>query len=145
MKKIGKILVVLISLLLCSSECEEVEELFNYIVVTVNVHAYSKWTFDEPAKAQPINICVQKAGGEKVEERLVTNNDGYTSLTAVFNLYKEQPIEASACLFLFPECCDYASITWEDVSMRAQKPTDKGPETYTWNVSLFCIMSEAES
>jgi hypothetical protein len=144
MKIIGKILMVFLSVLLCSTECEEVDELFNYIVVTVEVNAYSKWSINEVAPAQPIIISAQKAGGELVQEKTVTNSSGYTSLTAVFNLYKEQPIEARACLVLFPEVCDYASITWEDVSFRAKEPTDKGPKTYHWEVFLFCIMGEPE-
>lgn len=116
MRKASIILLVIV----CLCACEEADETFNYIQVTVtgNVsvvqyiddHAYD---LDKPIAGEPINMMLIKAGGERLEETGTTGTGGKTSITTVFNLYKEQPIEFFATPVNHPEQARSGKLTWE--------------------------------
>ena len=97
MKKI--ILFVLLTTIL--SGCDEVEESANYVVVTVTgtAHIWMNGNVGELSKDlsdEPIEMSLIKAGGERVDDIGVSGSSGLTTLTAVFNVYKEQPVEFRA-------------------------------------------------
>lgn len=53
-----------------------------------------------------------KAGGERFQEIGTTGIDGTTSITTVFNLYNEQPIEFKARLVNSPSQIQSDKLTW---------------------------------
>jgi hypothetical protein len=123
MKKIF-FLMLIISMFL---NCDELEKNFNYIEVTVTgiaqvvVFDTEKNTMymDKPVAGEPVEMKLVKAGGERVEETGITGADGKTSITAKFNLYKEQPIEFVGKPVNYPEQVASVNLTWEEVDKTA--------------------------
>ncbi len=135
MKKI--ILLVLLATLFPG--CEEVEENFNYVVVTVTGRAHIWWNKDEKVSIdlsdQPIEMSIIKAGGERVDDIGVSGSNGITTLTAVFNVYKEQPVEFKAKSVNYPTHYGSDKVYWDYIDKNAEKT-----EPRTLNVSFIVNM-----
>ena len=139
MKTITKsIITAILCFLLSFNGCDLFEESFNYIVVTV--HLTVDVLDGEPGMA--VKMAAQKAGGELIQETGTLGNSQTTSLTAVFNLYREQPIEVRADLVGYPTIWAYKNLFWETVEKDAKEPEDKGPKTYGWNVTLYLFVPD---
>jgi hypothetical protein len=99
--------------------CEETEESFNYIQVTITGTVSvvkivdDVLELDNPVAAEPIEMTLIKAGGERFHETGTTGTGGKTSITTTFNLYKEQPIEFIAVPVNYPELAKSGTLTWE--------------------------------
>lgn len=139
-----KVLVLLAVSLFFS--CDIVDEYFNYVVVTV--HATVQITFDENndgfpesvLKNEAVELSLVKDGGERVEETGITdNNNAETSITGVFNLYKEQPIVFTAKPVNYPTLIKKETLSWETVDKWAEGDGKKEPRTYKWTTG-FGIM-----
>lgn len=106
-----------ILILISVSGCEELEKHFNYINVTITgkvvVFEYKDEYNLNYVVGEPVEMSLIKAGGERVQETGTTGNDGATSITATFKLYKEQPIEFFAQVVNHPNLFDSTKLTWE--------------------------------
>jgi hypothetical protein len=85
--------------------CEEFLEPLNYITVTVSVRARAIYQYTDsngvtvtsPNTGAQVQLRIQKAQGEQSIWEVTTDSNGYTpTKTASFDVYKEQPVEASA-------------------------------------------------
>jgi len=120
------------------SGCEEIdyilgtpEESKNYVVVTVVVDiCVFNNTDNSPSVNEPVRIQIIKAGGERFDEVLTMNSEGCSSATAVFNLYKEQPIEAYAYPVNHPENYKSYILPWEVVKSSSIQGA------YVWNTAF---------
>ncbi|MFC0875811.1 hypothetical protein ACE01N_04410 [Saccharicrinis sp. FJH2] len=119
-----KIILVFFTAILLFS-CGETEESFNYIQVTVTgtvtlvQREDNVYKMDEPYAGEPVNMSLIKAGGERFQETGSTGSEGETSITTVFNLYKEQPIEFIAVPVNYPELAKSGTLTWEQADKLA--------------------------
>ena len=112
MKTVSKsIITTILCFLLSFNGCDLIDESFNYIVVTVQLTV--NVLDGEPGMA--VKMAAQKAGGELIQETGTLGNSQTTSLTAVFNLYREQPIEVRADLVGYPTIWAYKNLFWETV------------------------------
>ena len=123
-------------LMLGLSGCEKIEELNkpDYITVSVtcNVNAVlfpHMESMDDPqmipAKDLKISVEIIKAGGERVSEVVSTDASGKTAqISALFKLYREQPISCIANVVYdsanadFPEYTfngDSQTILWNEI------------------------------
>jgi hypothetical protein len=78
-----------------------------------------------------------KAGGERLHEIGTTGSDGSTSITTVFNLYKEQPIEFIAKLVNSPDQLKKEKLTWEQADGMAISQDEKGPRTMSYTFTVI--------
>lgn len=133
MKKITLSILVLLLFI----RCDEVADKFNYIEVTVTgkvaVMYFEVETntilADERIAGTPVKMSLIKAGGERVEDTGVTDVQGSTSITATFNLYKEQPIAFKAIMENEPFSYNSKELTWEQAENAAIGDGIKNPRT----------------
>lgn len=123
--------------------CEEVEKNFDYIQVTVTGSVVAvrlednTLIMDEFVSAIPVDMALVKAGGERFQEIGTTGNDGTTSITTVFNLYKEQPIEFIARLVNHPEQIKSQKLTWEEALEVSTGDGTGSPRTASYKFVLY--------
>lgn len=122
---------IMVNLLSCSKD-------YDYITVTCNVKVQTMENVSTAVPGVKVYVLVQKAGGEKVEEQLTTSTQGETSVTAVFNLFREQPIVAAASL----DKLYYVSetLTYEEIQYSPQVRDVEGPKYYTWQPTLVLFV-----
>lgn len=136
----GKIVYVLVLLLLFS--CEEVEKNFNYIEVTITGEATvvkmedNVLLLDHGIAGEPVEMTLVKAGGERVDDTGITGTEGQTSITAKFNLYKEQPIEFIAKPVNYPDKIQSIKFTWDEAESIAISAEGK-PRTASKTLHLY--------
>ena len=108
---------------------EEIEDFLdptpNYITVTVSARARAIYQSTDsngivatsPNNGVQVQIKIQKAGGEHAVWDKVTDSNGYTgTVTASFDVYKEQPVEVSARPQGFAaNRYGYKVFTWNDI------------------------------
>lgn len=134
--------IIVILLMISFSACEEVEKDFIYIEVTVTgvveivVLENNTLMMDKPVAGEPVEMKLIKAGGERLEEIGTTGNGGTTSITTVFNLYKEQPIEFIAKLVNYPEEIKKDILTWEVADRNAIRNKKGEPRKLTHKLQL---------
>jgi len=141
-KKILSIGFIFVFISLFFSGCEEVEEVIgpgtesqNYIVVTVNAEiCIINDTHQTPVESQQVYIEIVKAGGERFEGEPITGSDGCTTAHASFNLYKEQPIVATAYPYSYSAMYQQKTLPWEVVKSQAND------NAYTWNVYFAFVL-----
>ncbi|MFB6317754.1 hypothetical protein [Saccharicrinis sp. FJH54] len=110
--------------------CGETEESFNYIQVTITGTVSvvkiidGVYELDNPVAAEPIDMTLIKAGGERFQETGTTGTGGKTSITTTFNLYKEQPIEFIAVPVNHPEEAKSGKLSWEKANDLADDSGD---------------------
>ena len=117
--------------------CDEVADKINYIEVTVTgkvaVMYYEVATntilADERIAGTPVKMSLIKAGGERVEDTGITDGQGSSSITATFNLYKEQPIAFKAIMVEEPFSFNSKELTWEQADKAAIGDGIKNPRT----------------
>ena len=143
MKKI--ILFVLLTILF--PRCEEVKENFNYVVVTVTgIVTFSITDAGNSTSyisGQPIEMSLIKAGGERINEVGVTGKDGRTSITGVFNVYKEQPVEFKAKSVNYPSHYNSCKTSWDFIDMNAEN-NETGPRTFSTKRYFYFELSPGE-
>jgi len=124
------------------SGCEEVEDFIgsgtesqNYIVVTVNAEVcVMNETLQTPVESEIIFISIVKAGGERFEGNPSTDSGGCTSAHTTFNLYKEQPIVATAYPVNHPGLIQKKTLPWEVVQSGSVE------KAYTWDVYFAFVV-----
>jgi len=124
--------------------CEILEE-FDYIVVnatgTVSVGTFdfnnNKW--GDPVNGEAVEMSLIKDGGERVDDTGTTGgNAGETTIHAVFNLYKEQPIDFKAKLVSDPMVIGSDRVGWDYVKKNARSGGKNKPDVC--NVDLFIVL-----
>ena len=140
MKKI----VFLIFTFILLVRCDEVLDKINYIEVTVTGKVAVMY-FDVPTNTiladeriagTPVKMSLIKAGGERVEDTGTTDIQGSSSITATFNLYKEQPIAFTAIMVEEPFSYNSKEITWEQAENAAIGDGIKKPRTAYMEIYL---------
>ena len=124
--------------------CDEVLDKINYIEVTVTGKVAVMYfdvasniiLADERIAGTPVNMSLIKAGGERVKDTGITDGQGSTSVTATFNLYKEQPIAFKAIMVEEPFSYNSKEITWEQADKAAIGDGVKKPRTAAMEVYL---------
>ena len=133
-----------ILILISFIRCEEVEKDFNYIQVTATGKVFTVFLenntlyMDKIIAGVPVDMELVKAGGERLHEIGTTGSDGSTSITTVFNLYKEQPIEFIARLVNSPDQIKKDKLTWDQADEFASDDGKGSLRTmrYTLNVTF---------
>ena len=143
MKKI--ILFVLLATLL--SGCDEVAESFNYVVVTVTGTAHiwinefvENKEVSKDLSDEPIEMSLIKAGGERVDDIGVSGSSGLTTLTAIFNVYKEQPVEFKAKSVNHPSHLGSDKVSWDYIDKNAKTPDNNKTGPRILKVGLIVNM-----
>ncbi|MDG6218635.1 MAG: hypothetical protein QCI00_04250 [Candidatus Thermoplasmatota archaeon] len=138
-------LIVFSFLMVGFSGCEELEESDpNYIVTTVTANINSEYFITEtegyPNVGVNVRVQIIKAGGERIDEIVSTDSNGWTSATATFKVYKEQPIEIIANLVDYPSVHDSDKITWEEIKINT--PYSKTGRTASMAKYLYLLTDE---
>ena len=132
------ILVLILTFLFLS--CTKQPPQFNYIVASV-----AGWVkvlkFDESSSewklvdGEGVEMALIKAGGETVDGIGITYG-GETTITAVFNLYKDQPIEFKAKLVNHPAVSGYSILEWDTVDFLAKPLGPNEPRAYSHKLAF---------
>jgi hypothetical protein len=91
---------------------------------------------DERIEGTPVKMSLIKAGGERVEDTGITDVQGSTSITATFNLYKEQPIAFKAIMEEEPFAYNSKEISWEQAENAAIGDGIKNPRTTAMEIYM---------
>ncbi len=127
-------------ILIAFVSCEVVDNI-NYIQVTITGQAFVRQIDKsdpksyKPVEGVPVEMELVKAGGERFQKTGITGSNGSTSITTVFNLYKEQPIEFKARLINSPDQFLKTKLAWKDADYYAQMD-DSGHRILQWELNV---------